>query len=191
MHILFDIDQTLIISEKTANQFSKRYHSHLEDIGITLEDLGLSIAIYENDKYFIINRIATAKLFSDLLANNIKIGFVTASIYQKEHCLKIFECIYELPDKSLENCVFINRNDYSSAYYNFTTNKAEKIRAAQQDGLIDQHVILLDDCDYQIESARKAGFEAIVATGFKTVDGIGRPRVDCGYVDKVRLVCGI
>jgi len=178
IHVLFDIDHTLIVAESSVLRYSSRYHYHLEKIPVKMY----------NQLYYIINRLSTEKLFHDLIDNGIKIGFITSSTYAQEICLDLFECIYNLPLGSLKDSVYINRNDYTEH-----TSKIDKIKAAQNDKIIDadDQIVLIDDLDENINSAKKAGITTVLATGFKVISGIKRPRIDNKYIDDVRIVCGI
>lgn len=145
MHILFDIDQTLVVHRKHVN----KNYPHL------------TISKYINN-YYVINLKKTSNLFKKLLKKNVSIGFLTAANYNKKFWLRIFEKTYRLRRHSLKNSVFINRHQYGNRY----TPKGEKINKLIKDNLISGKIILVDDNKSHIRSAIKHGHGGILANGF-------------------------
>lgn len=142
MHILFDIDHTLVVHEKYVH----RKYSHLTKI----------------NNYYAINLKKTSNLFKYLLKRGIKIGFLTAASYTRNPWLKIFEKIYKLKKGSLKNSVFINGHDYGKR----STPKGVKINKLIEDELIRGKIILVDDKKRHVKSAIDCGHFGILANGF-------------------------
>ena len=171
--VLFDIDNTLVVSHNSASKFSTRYKGHLSMIYIK----------HISEYYYIINHRETAELFKYLLKNDVQIGFITAAGYKRRKWIKIFEKMYGLARNSLRNAVYINRYRYGDAW----TPKGQKIRAAIEDNLIEDgmNIILVDDNYTHTCSAIYNGFYAVRATGFLDT-GLQRPSINNSYLEDIK-----
>jgi len=151
--VFWDCDGTLFnipLSSLEKEQFAKL--EHLTEI---VDRTGFSI--------FMIYLAKTQEVFKALLGMpNVKIAFITSATYDIG-TLYFLERSLELGHNALKGSVFVNRYIFENI-----NRKGEKLQNFIRTGMIgpQDHVLLVDNLQYQVDSAIACGFEAILAEGY-------------------------
>lgn len=143
---LFNIPQNILEKQ----QFAKLKHL-------------TEVAGPNNFSVFMIYLAKTQEVFRALLVmKNVRLAFITTAEYDTS-TLTLLETALELGKDALKDSVFINRY-----VFEHIDRKGEKLHQFRRTGMIgpQDHVILVDNLQYQVDSARDYGFEAILAEGY-------------------------
>lgn len=186
--VLFDLDETLFVrtSNSELDRTSGNYESYTH---LTKCYLPACDDYFHSGCIYLIHHEKTSKTFQDLLAlENVNIGFITAGGYTKEHIIPVLEDAYDLEAGALDDSLFVGANDFGNCY----TLKGEKLNILRDDNIFakQDHVILVDDREANLDSAVEYGFAGILATGFfEEYDATTAKYVlrstDPGYLDNV------
>jgi hypothetical protein len=181
IRVIFDIDETLsFMSRKDLRQDAI---DQIDALMCRYPDLLSPSSLFFMYPIFFIYKNKTAEVFHKLLAMpEVEISFMTAGSH-REDILQAFELDFKLKDNSLySKSIFIN---------NVTDClKGEEICNLIEKGIFhkEDYIILVDNLEWQTESAREKGFAAIQATGLLTTrsdNGKLKIHTDPSYLDKL------